>query len=441
MTERELFIRDPGVAVGGMRKQQHRKRVSGRTLASLIRGFFRTRQVYVRSRNDVHYVTFTPLAQLVLLALLLAGLFWTAFASINIVFKDQLLELKQQKLFEARLNHEHQLAAMRDAIERANDRLLLNQQAYLKKVDEVKTRFNELADRQKRMHDFFSRGWIPVKPVGPDIDANPAIEGNLDEELSRRYAAEFHAEAEGLAPLADMNNYLGSLHQQHLAMAAEGLEYANQKLAKGADLMTRLGIGIPELPVALPVANATGGPYLPAGSVLSQYETQFSEAVARIDDTLRHRESVMTAVEKFPLGMPLTQIARISSGYGYRTDPLRRTPALHGGVDFIAAYGAQVFTTSAGRIVWAGQHGPYGNLVEILHDNGVSTRYGHLRGVNVSLGQKVESGDVVGWLGNTGRSTGPHLHYETRVKDRAIDPQQFWRIRNDLQTLKDNNKQ
>ena len=154
-----------------------------------------------------------------------------------------------------------------------------------------------------------------------------------------------------------------------------------------------------------------------------------------VHNILGQESKVRAAVADLPLVKPMALIAGISSPFGYRKDPLRLSLAFHGGIDFKGIYGEPVVAPSGGKVTWAGSHGPYGNLVEILHDNGVSTRYGHLKSVNVSLGQTVSRGDVVGWLGNTGRSTGPHLHYETRVNGRVIDPQNFWRTQYDLQAL------
>lgn len=412
-------------------------------MLAVLRGFFRTRQVYVRSRNDVHYVTFTPLAQIALVTLAFVGLFWTAFASINLLFKDQLLELKQQKLFEARLDYEHQLAEMRAAVETESDKLLINQQSYLKKVDEVQGRFEALAAQQQRMHEYFSKGWIPLPPQPTSADAPapapataPQVEGALALPYSKRFVADFRSDAEVVAPLRDIDARLSSLHAKHIEMLDRGLQFAKSKVEQTAALMHRVNVAVPKESDAVD----TGGPFLPVdGADQAQEGDQFEAALARVETTLKHNEDLIGAVEKFPLGLPLSQIERISSSYGYRSDPLRHSMALHGGIDFVASYGAPVLTTSPGKVTWAGSHGPYGNLVEIQHDNGVATRYGHLKGVNVTLGQTVKVGDVIGWLGNTGRSTGPHLHYETRVDGHALDPQNFWRIRNDIQALKNNN--
>ena len=130
---------------------------------SPLRGLLQTRQIYVRSKSDVQFITISPISQISLLIIFLIGFLWMAFASVNIIFKDQLLELKQQKLFEARLDYENRLSELRASVERVNDRLLLDQKSYLQKVDEVKAEFNSLAAQQKMMESFFKEGWFPLK--------------------------------------------------------------------------------------------------------------------------------------------------------------------------------------------------------------------------------------------------------------------------------------
>jgi murein DD-endopeptidase MepM/ murein hydrolase activator NlpD len=195
-----------------------------------------------------------------------------------------------------------------------------------------------------------------------------------------------------------------------------------------------LGIETKTLTTALAETKNIGGPFLPVnfGETESPRILQPMLAVARNFDSY---ERIKGAVAALPLLSPLKEAERLTSGFGFRVDPIRRTLAFHAGVDFKGPYREVVLATSDGVVTKAGWDGGYGKLVEIAHDNGVTTRYGHLSWVAVSPGQRVNRGDIVGRLGNTGRSTGPHLHYETRVNGRAIDPVRFWRTRNDLQTL------
>jgi len=126
-----------------------------------------------------------------------------------------------------------------------------------------------------------------------------------------------------------------------------------------------------------------------------------------------------------PLRKPLSGEASLTSPFGYRLDPFLGRPALHPGVDLLQPYGAEIRATAAGRVAHAGPMGGYGNMVEIDHGFGLATRYGHMSEVLVGEGQQVAQGDLLGRLGSTGRSTGPHLHYEVRVDGEPVDPERF----------------
>jgi murein DD-endopeptidase MepM/ murein hydrolase activator NlpD len=108
-------------------------------------------------------------------------------------------------------------------------------------------------------------------------------------------------------------------------------------------------------------------------------------------------------------------------------DPFLRAPAMHTGLDFRGETGEAIHATASGTVTSAGWSGGYGKMVEIDHGNGLSTRYGHMSAIDVHVGQAVKIGQVLGRVGSTGRSTGPHLHYETRVEGEAVDPHKFLR--------------
>ena len=152
----------------------------------------------------------------------------------------------------------------------------------------------------------------------------------------------------------------------------------------------------------------------------------------RIDRLLNEIEMYRIAVAAMPVGRPMPHWRRMTSGFGMRRDPFRKIPAMHSGVDFRAPTGAPVKSTAAGRVVRAGTLGGYGKIVEIRHKHGISTRYAHLSRISVKPGQRVAKNERIGRVGNTGRSTGPHLHYEIRVFGRAVNPTRFWRTGRDV---------
>ena len=128
-----------------------------------------------------------------------------------------------------------------------------------------------------------------------------------------------------------------------------------------------------------------------------------------------------------PVRKPVAGEVDMSSPFGMRLDPFLGRPAIHTGIDLRGEIGEPVHATATGKVSIAGREGGYGNMVEINHGNGLATRYGHLSEIDVKVGQTVRIGEVIGKIGSTGRSTGPHLHYETRINGEAVDPQKFLR--------------
>jgi murein DD-endopeptidase MepM/ murein hydrolase activator NlpD len=115
----------------------------------------------------------------------------------------------------------------------------------------------------------------------------------------------------------------------------------------------------------------------------------------------------------------------ITSHYGNRADPFNGEAELHLGVDISALFGTQVHSPADGKIIYAQRKAAYGNLIIIDHGNGLTTRLGHLSRFNVKVGQKIHKNDIVGYVGTSGRSTAPHLHYEVRLNDRAMNPRNY----------------
>lgn len=142
------------------------------------------------------------------------------------------------------------------------------------------------------------------------------------------------------------------------------------------------------------------------------------------------RESLMSQTDKLahiPSILPINIIDyTIASGFGNRIDPIYGTPAFHAGLDFPADIGDPVFATAKGTVVSSGWRDGYGNCIDISHGYGYLTRYGHLSKINVRQGQEVVRGDKIGEVGSTGKSTGPHLHYEVRLNDEPQNPVDYY---------------
>ncbi|MEH0073460.1 M23 family metallopeptidase [Pannonibacter sp. Pt2] len=166
--------------------------------------------------------------------------------------------------------------------------------------------------------------------------------------------------------------------------------------------------------------EATGGPYVPLAAAT------LDDKIERAESALDLRNKVRQSIGTIPLARPIAA-AQITSDFGPRIDPFLGGLAMHTGIDFRAPYGTPVRATAPGTVITASYQGGYGRLVEVEHPDGHLTRYAHMSAITVAVGDEVRAGDQVGRLGNTGRSTGPHLHYEVRRDDEALDPMTFVR--------------
>ena len=166
--------------------------------------------------------------------------------------------------------------------------------------------------------------------------------------------------------------------------------------------------------------DGAGGPYVPLART-----DDFADRAVRAELLLEAVQRLKSVTEKLPIIDPVK--GRRSSGFGGRIDPINGKPAFHSGLDYAAPRGTTVRATAAGRIRSAGRNGGYGLMVEIDHGSGLTTRYAHLSHISVERGDAVVPGATIGKVGSTGRSTGPHLHYETRKNGKAADPSVYLR--------------
>jgi murein DD-endopeptidase MepM/ murein hydrolase activator NlpD len=173
------------------------------------------------------------------------------------------------------------------------------------------------------------------------------------------------------------------------------------------------------------LARGSVAALLPAGSEVGG--GPFEENYVRIRRTLSVLGRLRTAASAVPFQKPMGEEGQLSSPFGMRSDPFTGEGRMHAGLDFRAAEGAPIHAGASGVVLSASMAGGYGNLVQIDHGNGLVTRYAHLSSMLVTPGQPVAQGMLIGRVGSTGRSTGPHLHYETRLRDEPLDPMRFIR--------------
>jgi murein DD-endopeptidase MepM/ murein hydrolase activator NlpD len=224
--------------------------------------------------------------------------------------------------------------------------------------------------------------------------------------------------------ISDIRNNLDGIASKQIAALGVIEQRARVNAARIAGALRELGLELPKTAGAMP-ESGVGGPFLSLDG--SEATDSFAETADRVGALAKRLVSLRRTVSGVPVRRPVTG-GDLSSGFGARVDPFTRGMAFHSGLDFRAPSGTPVRASGSGVVIAADYRGGYGKTVEIDHGNGVTTRYAHLSHIAVEEGQKVANGAILGHVGSTGRSTGPHLHFETRIKGNAADPSAFLRI-------------
>ncbi|WP_370690104.1 M23 family metallopeptidase [Phenylobacterium sp.] len=178
-----------------------------------------------------------------------------------------------------------------------------------------------------------------------------------------------------------------------------------------------------------PKGGSLGGPLIEAKdpralAAVLDVEEGFAVRIQHAATNMSEAAALADAAAKLPFARPTNRTGQ-SSGFGVRFDPFTRRPAFHSGLDFVGGFGVPIYTTAPGVVSFTGVRSGYGNTIEIDHGGGFKTRYAHLQAIGVNAGQRVAVGQRIGAMGSTGRSTGPHLHYEVWVNGRAQNPDRF----------------
>jgi murein DD-endopeptidase MepM/ murein hydrolase activator NlpD len=212
---------------------------------------------------------------------------------------------------------------------------------------------------------------------------------------------------------------LARLEADQLALVERLTRYADRRATRSAEAIRGLGIN----PNAMIAASrmAEGGPLL---RLATSRNGSIDPRFQRLGMSLARMDALSSGLASLPQVQP-ARVPFVSSSYGYRTDPFNGGAAFHAGLDFPGPLGSAIYAAAKGTVTFVGQKQGYGNCIEITHGNGLLTRYAHLSGFGARVGQQVDAGARIGAMGSTGRSTGPHLHFEVRINDRPVNPRPF----------------
>ena len=378
-------------------------------------------------------------------AIAFASLFTVGYiaATSYLVLRDDLIGATMAR--QARLQHDYEdrISALRSQLDRVTSRQLLDQPVVEEKVEKLLEQQMALSLRQGQIGTLLEHSAPAPSPdaAGKQAEARPKESGQRALEMllaaqpkkAEKPAAAGMTGAPRLMAYAPAQESASDRADRVFSTVTRSLktieveQLAHIKgLAKDAsgqaEAITRIlrGTGVEPPEARLAAANsAMGGPFIAADSTEA-----FQASLGELDSALARLEAVRDTARKLPYGHPAPG-REITSTFGTRLDPFFNRPALHAGIDFRSDVGAPVRAGGAGRVITAGYSGGYGNMVEIDHGHGITSRYAHLSRISVSEGETISAGQKIAESGNTGRSTGPHLHYEVRRNGVALDPMRF----------------
>lgn len=466
--ERELYVRSEG-HIRYVTLKPYMLMLMASTLATLVItgvvgsfGYYMARNSAIAFRENLNNTTdsykFTSAKSLNANKDQLKKVTVSSSVDLNALQKQHTFELKK-----LRNAYEHQLAEFQSSINQINGRMVNNQDAYLKELERLRSIYSSLQQRHIKLEDLMDQGWTPrmvTVPVQSHNESSDAVSSdNLpapkttgttktkqnsslapsaltpgDRGPQHRFSSTRHKYTPPAPKPVDVASLSSSMkdHWKKQNRTSTQINFSARKRVKEMmQVLSRLKFNLAELKLTPSsgapdnTAGNTGGPFV---------ELAFSDVVAIPDSfselefaTLKPFQKIFLlekSLLELPIRRPLSDLRSITSPFGPRMDPFRKIYAMHRGIDFRAPAGEPVLATAAGVVILTQKQSKsgYGKLLVIRHEHGVSTLYGHLSEFMVATGDRVKPGDVVGKVGNTGRSTGPHLHYEIRVGDSHVDP-------------------
>ncbi len=415
---------------------------------------FPERQIYLRSNGRVRYVTLSPLRQFTFGTVLFLILGLIFFTSINSSLQWQALSDRETRLSELQADYER----------------------LSKELIETQLRFAAMAQSEIKsdqppvplpaVNHTAGNNFTPGNETAATDEKPAGIPGVLPRPRPEARLADAGAAPADILPRARPHRPAFSLPAAMTALESKALEGKayDQRPSFGSGLTDGRNFNPPppendvvaflasDASTAIPAleklinltgldadtmlrrqntatgadGHAEGGPLLKAppsmqGKLLRR---NMPDQLGQMSTRKGRLEMLREALFSLPLALPVDKYY-VSSGFGYRRDPFTRDRAFHSGMDMVSAHGEPVKSSAPGTVIFAGRNGPYGNMVEIDHGRGVKSRYGHLSKINVARGQKIGLRELIGLVGNTGRSGTAHLHFEVWFDGKARDPRNF----------------
>ncbi|MEM1106231.1 MAG: M23 family metallopeptidase [Pseudomonadota bacterium] len=380
---------------------------------------FPERQIYHRSGGTVHYISVSPWQQAMLAAGAVALAGWTGIATVTYIFGGpSAFEIAESQGDDARYQR---------WIQELRANTALSQSLLEERTEDFQRATAEFEERHQTL-----KVLLDALESGEDLDvtalrgdnAELLLDATIDEADARRGLERGQPGAR--LELVGTRARIDTVKTDQLAFLndAEDLAVERSERARGILRLTAVGMG------RIEDTEGMGGPEVSLADLANMEfedpeDAAFNRRVIQVAARLEEARYYEEIVETLPLAEPVGVAARLTSNYGMRVDPFTRRPAWHNGIDMAAYYKAPIVSAGPGIVTMAGRMSGYGRMVEIDHGNGFKSRYAHLQSISVSRGDSVAIGDTLGLMGSSGRSTGPHLHYEVLFNNKQYDPIDF----------------
>ena len=417
--------------------------------------YFPSRQLLLKTGSDTKFFTLSSSTQAIIIFAVFIFVGWSLFSSLIFTFKALNLGVNKEYFARSNVNYEDRIeqisderylyfqrvkdaeAKLRDALEAIEDFQVEITKAQIREeelqsgililqrlikqtknnnfigLEEQKNRLNNVTGLQKEnTTDTLPRISILMSLLEETVKERDDIKAKLAKALEKVDQLSYEAD------LSQQNNeQIFRQIEEALVISVEPLEKMFKSV--GLDLNSLLN-------VIRNTYSGYGGPNLPISKLPIDSLTNNEKLAAKMVDQILELGAWRIAVQKIPFAHPLNETFQYTSGFGPRWG------TMHYGTDMAAKHGSAILATADGVINFAGWEKGYGKLIKIKHDFGYETRYAHLSKISVSVGQRVSQGDRIGKMGNTGRSTGTHLHYEIRRNGKPINPMKYIRARQNV---------
>ena len=360
-------------------------------LGDRLRAWFPDREFFMRSQGQVRFIKISSRVQM-LAAGVVAALTLAWLLTMTVMLVSQFIATRDRLSL---LNREAQVASSENRVS-----------SYRKDIDGVAS---DLEKRQEFIKQVVEAhlGDLPTdKQAGETVSDSSSEAARTVDKVSLAIP-----EAASLA----------RVEARQLAFVEGLTRLADRRAAQASTAMRKLGLDPRMALASMNDRTAQGGPLI---RLATSADGSLDPRFQRLGLSLARMEALERGLQGIPQVLPAS-LEFISSGFGYRSDPFTGGGAFHAGLDFRGPVGAPIYAAAKGTVSFAGVRQGYGNCIEITHGNGMLTRYAHMSAFRAHVGQQVDAGAVIGAIGSTGRSTGPHLHFEVRINDRPVNPRPF----------------